>query len=68
MIKVKMIATERGSPDGANVLTYLEGEAYTLPDSLARVFCDQIKCAVRVVDDKPDEAEAPARRGRKPKA
>jgi hypothetical protein len=33
-----MLRTARGSPDGAQVLTYEADREYEVPDSLARVF------------------------------
>ncbi|MGQ9619334.1 MAG: AAA family ATPase, partial [Candidatus Aminicenantia bacterium] len=37
-IRVKMLTTQRGSPDGIRVYEYKEGELYDLPFSLAEVF------------------------------
>jgi len=37
-MKIKMLETRMGSPDGVSVLAYTEGEQYEVPDSLGRVF------------------------------
>jgi hypothetical protein len=37
-MKIKMLETRLGSPNGVLVLPYTEGEEYELPDSLGRVF------------------------------
>ncbi len=37
-MKIKMLETRMGSPDGVSVLSYSEGEQYELPDGLAQVF------------------------------
>ena len=37
-IKVRMIQTKKGSPDGIRVIEYQKGEIYDLPASLAEVF------------------------------
>jgi len=37
-VKIKMLETRTGSPDGVSVRTYVKGEQYELPDELARVF------------------------------
>jgi len=38
MVKIKMLETRTGSPDGVSVCSYIKGEHYELPDDLARVF------------------------------
>lgn len=38
MRKMKMLATRLGSPDGARVQNYVEGESYPMPESLAEAF------------------------------
>lgn len=35
---IRMLITQRGSPDGVTVNTYAQGEQYAVPDSLAEVF------------------------------
>lgn len=37
-VKIKMLETRKGSPDGMTVCSYQRGEQYELPDELARVF------------------------------
>jgi hypothetical protein len=39
-MKVKMIKTKKGSPDGFTVCEYLIGESYDIPDDLAKVFIE----------------------------
>lgn len=39
-MKVKMLETKKGSPNGIIVNTYHEGEGYDLPPSLGRVFLE----------------------------
>lgn len=45
MLKVKMLATTPGSPDGIRVISYREGEVYELPDNLAKAFVDAMHVA-----------------------
>jgi len=40
-MRVTMLKTIDGSPDGMRVLTYREGEIHDLPDDLARNFVGQ---------------------------
>ncbi len=37
-MRIKMLSTRRGSPDGVRVLSYREGETYEVPDELGQVF------------------------------
>ncbi len=37
-MKIKMLKTRQGSPDGIIVNTYISGETVDVPDELARVF------------------------------
>ncbi len=37
-MKIKMLKTRQGSPDGILVSTYTSGETVDVPDELARVF------------------------------
>ena len=37
-MKIKMLETRLGSPDGRTVHSYARGEQYELPDDLAKVF------------------------------
>ena len=37
-MKIKMLETRMGSPDGVSVLSYIEADQYDLPDGLAQVF------------------------------
>ena len=37
-MRVRMTRTERGSPDGTHVNTYLNGQEYEMPPDLAGVF------------------------------
>ena len=40
-MKIKMLETRVGSPDGVTVRSYARGEQYELPDGLAQVFIDE---------------------------
>ncbi len=40
-MKIRMLKTKNGSPDGMAVLTYAEDRVYELPEDLARVFIKQ---------------------------
>lgn len=37
-MKVRMLRTQKGSPDGIQVFSYEAGQKYDLPDDLAGVF------------------------------
>ena len=37
-MKIKMLKTRQGSPDGVVVNTYISGETVNMPDELAHVF------------------------------
>lgn len=39
-LKIKMVKTEKGSPNGLDVYTYDEGAEYTVPFSLGNVFLE----------------------------
>lgn len=43
-MKVKMLKTEKGSPNGIRVIEYIKGEEYEMPEKLADVFIS-IGCA-----------------------
>lgn len=64
-MKIKMLETRTGSPDGRTVHSYVRGEEYEMPDSLARVFVDEgwgKKVSTRVpkqVPRKKDSGPAP---------
>lgn len=51
MPKVRMLETKPGSPDGMNMVTYKQGEVYTLPDDLYRCFNDM--GIIERVNEKP---------------
>ena len=40
-MKIKMLKTRQGSPDGIIVNTYISGETVDVPDELAHVFVRQ---------------------------
>ena len=42
-MKIKMIADDRGAPDGHTVETYVKGEEYDLPKWLAEHFIETDK-------------------------
>ena len=39
-MKVRMLVTHDGSPDGININEYQAGQKYDLPERLARIFLD----------------------------
>lgn len=53
--KVKMLGTEKGSPDGINVRTYEKDKTYDLPKSLADVFLNGMECCEFVRDELLEE-------------
>jgi len=53
-MRIKMLTTQNGSPDGVSVRQYREGQVYEVPEALGRVFVRH-RWASRVV---------PARRGK----
>lgn len=44
-MKIEMLKTASGSPDGTSVKNYEKGQVYDVPDDLAKVFVDQMKVA-----------------------
>lgn len=42
---VEMTADAKGSPDGISVVRYKKGDICDLPNDLAAVFCNEMKCA-----------------------
>lgn len=48
MVRIKMLKSENGSPYGTSVFRYDAGEEYTIPESLANVFVDDLKVAERI--------------------
>jgi hypothetical protein len=38
ILKIKMLTTQSGSPDGRTVCSYIKDEQYDLPESLGKVF------------------------------
>lgn len=54
-MKIKMLKTRQGSPDGIEVNTYISGETMDVPEELARIFIEQRwarKVTERSVKDK----------------
>ena len=51
-MKIKMLTTTKGSPDGFTVMSYVAGKEYNLSgrsgNDLAKVFVDQMEVAVEV--------------------
>jgi hypothetical protein len=47
-MKIKMLKTEQGSPDGKTIETYLVNQEYDVPESLYRAFVSGLKVAVPV--------------------
>lgn len=64
VVNIKMTRTERGSKNGIRVDTFVEGECYTIPVSLANVFVNLLHCA-KVVDEDVQEVEL-AKKARQP--
>lgn len=58
MLKVKMLKTTPGSPDGIRVQRYDEGEVYDLSDALAKAFVDHMNVAEYVVVGRRDSVPA----------
>ena len=56
-IKIRMMRTEKGSPNGIDVITYQRGREYILPDDLANTLIN-LKAAILSVETKM-EAIAP---------
>jgi len=46
MQRIRMLSTERGSPDGLTVSTYLAGREYDVPDALLMAFIDMGACEI----------------------
>ena len=44
-MKIIMLKTTPGSPNGTEVIKYEKGREYEVPEALARVFVEQIGCA-----------------------
>ena len=65
-MRIRMLQTTRGSPDGIQVFEYRAGGKYDLPESLAAVFlregfAEEDKELVLETKEEP-RAEAPARK------
>ena len=45
-----MTKTQNGSPDGVALRSYKKDKEYNLPEDLANVFINDIKCAKKVVE------------------
>ena len=57
-VKVRMLHTQRGSPDGVHVHVYEQGQTYELPSSLAGVFIVE-QWAEAVMEEQPEPATQP---------
>jgi len=57
-VKVRMLHTQRGSPDGVHVHVYEQGQTYDLPASLAGVFMG-LQWAEAVTEEQPAPATQP---------
>lgn len=64
-MKIKMLETRTGSPDGIVVRSYTQGEQYQVPDALAKIFIAE-GWAKPVVSKNPG-VPAPATPGRSKK-
>lgn len=63
-MKVKMLKTKAGSPDGIEVRTYQEGEVYDLPLSLSDVFIREKWGVLAEAGPVEDKMIAPTRKKR----
>jgi hypothetical protein len=64
MVRVEMIESRKGSPDGVAVLDFDAGQAYDLPDELADVFVREgwAKNATAPAAEKPPARKPTARK------
>ena len=53
-----MTETQAGAPDGIHVTKYEEGKVYEIPEALAKIFVDEVGCAVRYVEGEPMEMKS----------
>lgn len=44
-MKIKMLKTTKGAPDGVTINTYYEDQEYDMPNDLADVFVNQLRVA-----------------------
>ena len=61
--KVRMLKTERGSPDGIHINVYKKDKDYTITDSLAHTFVKKMGVAMEVIHSYTEEkmmSEAPS--------
>lgn len=47
-MRVRMLKTKKGSPDGVTVTVYTVGQDYNIPDNLADVFVNQLNVATEI--------------------
>lgn len=45
ILRIKMLRSHAGSPDGVTVQNYLEGESYDVPQELAKIFVFELETA-----------------------
>jgi hypothetical protein len=55
LVRIKMLRSKTGSPDGANVKNYLKDEEYAVPEGLAKTFVEDDKVAERI-EEKAEKA------------
>ena len=61
-MRIKMLRTTEGSPNGISVRSYSEGEIYDLPETLARVFIHDMNVAEEIpYVPTPKKVEVPTR-------
>ena len=58
-MKIKMLKTRQGSPDGSTVNTHISGETVDVPDELARVFIRQRWARKVTASSVKDRGKAP---------
>ena len=62
-MKIKMLKTRQGSPDGITVNTYLSGETMDVPDELAQVFIRHRWARKIYVKSVKSQGKAPENKG-----
>lgn len=64
-MKIRMLQTQKGSPDGIQVNEYEQGKKYDLPESLAEVFLDNKWAEQDKALEIPEKKEKKSRRIKK---
>lgn len=53
--KIRMIRTEKGSPDGIRIVTFIKDKDYVVSNKLADIFVNQMKVAIEVIHSDTEE-------------